>query len=337
LTAFAVSTGFLSEPGSSSDNFSSSARDFVRTQLYFGQLFFSCTNFCPNLGHLRTTFLLLHEILFELCSTSDNFFCSARNLVRTWLYFGQLFLFCTRFCPNLALLRTTFPLLHEILSELGSTSDNFFCSARNLVRTQLYFGQLFSVCTRFCPNSALLRTTFHLLNEILAELGSTSDNFSSSARDFGRTWVSFGQLFLSSARFCQNLALLRTTFLLLHEFLSEPGSSSDNFSSSARDFVRTLLYFGQLFLFSTKPCPNLAILRTTFPLLHEILSEPGSTSDNFSSSARDFVRTWLYFGQLFLFCTRFCPNSALLRTTFPLMREILSELGSTSDNFSSPE
>jgi hypothetical protein len=226
---------------------------------------------------------------------------------------------------GLGLLRTTFALQDVILSEHGSSSDNFFSSGRDFVRTRVIFGQLFLFSAMFCPNLGLLRTTFPLQHGILSEYRPTSDNFPSPARDFVRTRVIFGQLFLFSTGFCPNLGHLRTTFPLQREVLSEPGPTSDNFFSSARDFVRTRTIFGQLFLFSTRFCPNLGHLRTTFSLQHEILSEPGAPSDNFFSSARDFVRTWGTFGQLFLHSTGFCPNPGHLRTTFSLQHGILSE------------
>jgi len=131
------------------------------------------------------------------------------------------------------------------------------------------------------------------------------------------------------------LEIFMTSFAGEIETFSEPEATSDNFSSSTRYLVRTWVYFGQLFRFHTISCPNLRLLRTTFPLPHDILSELGSTSDNFSSSTRYLVRTWVYFGQLFLSHMRSCPNLGLLRTTFPLQHGILSEPGSTSDNFSS--
>ncbi len=144
----------------------------------------------------------------------------------------------------MGLLRTSFPLLPGILSELGSTSDNFSYSAWDFVRTWVYFGQLFLFCLGFCPNLGLLRTSFPLL-----------------PRDFVRTWVYFGQVFLFCLGFCPNLGLLRTIFPLLHEILSEPGSTSDNFPSSARHFVRIWTHFG----------PNTG-------LLHGTLSKPEARS-----------------------------------------------------------
>jgi hypothetical protein len=284
---------------------------------------------------VRTAFSPSPLNLSEVCSSSDSFSSSTTKPVRSWLGFGQLFLFHHQSCTKLALVRTAFPLPPLNLSEVGSGSDSFSSSTTKPVRSWLWFGQLFLFQDQTCPKVALVRTAFPLPPLNLSEVGSGSDSFSSSTTKPVRSWLWFGQLFLFHHQTCPKLALVRTAFPLPRPNLSEAGSSSDSFSSSTTKPVQSWLWFGQLFFFQHQTCPKLALVRTAFPLSLPNLSEVGSGSDSFSSSTTKPVRSWLWFGQLFLFHHQTCPKLALVRTAFPLPRPNLSEAGSSSDSFSS--
>jgi hypothetical protein len=148
----------LSEPRITSDSFTSVATQAVRTWTPFGQHFFIFHQSCPNSGLLRTAFLRFPPKLSELWLPSDSFSSISAKAVRTQAYFGQLFIVCHESCPNLGLLRTAFLRLLLKLSELGPTSDSISTIATKVVRTWIYFGQLFTDCHESCPNPGILRT-----------------------------------------------------------------------------------------------------------------------------------------------------------------------------------
>ncbi len=120
---------------------------------------------------------------------------------------------------NPGLLRTTFVLTVEKLSELEATSDSLCVQAKS------------------CPNLWLLRTTFVLTVEKLSELEATSDSFCAFRRKAVRTCGCFGQLLCLPTKSCPNLRLLQTTFVLTGEKLSEPMTASDNFCDCRMGFV----------------------------------------------------------------------------------------------------
>jgi len=95
----------------------------------------------------------------ELGSTSDSFLHSGGASVRTWV-----------------------------------TSDSSLHSGGASVRTWVYFGLLSSFRRNFCPNLGLLRTPFFIQEELLSELGSTSDSFLHSGGFSVQTWKIFRQL-----------------------------------------------------------------------------------------------------------------------------------------------
>ncbi|MDQ0412257.1 hypothetical protein J2S25_000437 [Mesobacillus stamsii] len=109
----------------------------------------------------------------------------------------------------------------------------------------------------------------------------------------GSYWPFFFELlFAFSAEICPNLALIRTTFHLFLQNLSELGSSSDYFPSFPAKPVRTRLLFGLLSAFSHKTCPKLTLVRTTFRFFRRNLSEVGPCSDYFSSFPAKPVRSY---------------------------------------------
>jgi len=120
----------------------------------------------------------------------------------------------------------------------------------------------------------------------------------------GNDWPLFGLLFAFSCQTCPKFALVRTTFPLFLQNLSEDGLCSDYFPPFPAKPVRSWLLFGLLFDFSSQTCPKFALVRTTFRLFLQNLSEVGPSSDYFSSFPPKPVRTWPLFGLLFLFSTK---------------------------------
>jgi hypothetical protein len=183
----------------------------------------------------------------------------------------QLFLFRTLSCLKLALLRTAFPLLPPNLSELDLTSDNFSSFRTKPVRTGDCFGQLFPFFHQTCPNLALLRTAFALLQSNLSELVATSDSFSASSAKPVRTCGCFGQLFFFSHQTCPNHPLLRITFPLQAPSLSAVTSiQATIFKAKETSAKNTLVPFFLLYI-SHRLRVDFSIQVSDHPLAFDII------------------------------------------------------------------